>query len=103
MMRTQTMRAVAIRPGEVRSAHLIEQPRALPMPEEHLVRVLEVGIDGTDRDLDAGEHGEAPAGEELLVLGPEALGRIAEEGSGAAQSFGLADMVIEVAGENGNG
>jgi threonine dehydrogenase-like Zn-dependent dehydrogenase len=84
MMATQTMRAVAIRPGQPRSAHVVEFRRPRPTPEEYLVRVVEVGIDGTDRELDAGEHGQAPADEELLVLGHEALGRIAEECSGDA-------------------
>lgn len=82
MAAVQTMRAVAIRPGAPRSAHLMELPRPHPTPEQYLVQVLEVGIDGTDRELDAGEHGEAPPGEDRLVLGHEALGRIAAECSG---------------------
>ena len=54
-----TMKAVAVRPGEVNSIHL----RDVPMPSIHdvpgrrgvLVRVLRVGVDGTDKEINAAE------------------------------------------------
>lgn len=47
-------------------------------PAECLVRVLEVGICGTDRDIDAGRYGEAPRGSDYLVDGHESLGEVVE-------------------------
>lgn len=72
------MRAVAVRPGRSRSAELVELPRPRCREGEALVRMLEVGIDGTDRELDAGAYGEAPPGDNLLVIGHEPLGVVLE-------------------------
>jgi threonine dehydrogenase-like Zn-dependent dehydrogenase len=47
-------------------------------PDECLVRVLEVGICGTDRDIDAGRYGEAPPGSGYLIDGHESLGEVVE-------------------------
>jgi glucose 1-dehydrogenase len=77
------MRAVTVNPGEERSGRLDEIEEPTPSDDECLVRVLEVGVDATDREIDGGEHGQSPDGEERLVLGHEALGvveRRAERG-----------------------
>jgi hypothetical protein len=37
------------------------------------VKVLRLGIDGTDVELDRGEYGETPAGESELIIGLEGL------------------------------
>jgi threonine dehydrogenase-like Zn-dependent dehydrogenase len=58
-----------------------------------VVRVLEVGIDGTDTEIDKGEYGEAPAGEEVLVIGHEALGRVLAVGEGVS-AFRAGDLVV---------
>ncbi|HTI05616.1 MAG TPA: glucose 1-dehydrogenase [Gemmatimonadales bacterium] len=76
------MRAVLVTPKKPKSAHLGESPKPKPQGKECLVRVLEVGIDGTDRDIDQARYGEAPAGEKELILGHESLGEIVEGGSG---------------------
>jgi threonine dehydrogenase-like Zn-dependent dehydrogenase len=34
-----------------------------------LVRVLRVGVDGTDKEINAAEYGAAPAGYDFLVIG----------------------------------
>jgi glucose 1-dehydrogenase len=73
-----TMKAVAVRPGEVNSIHL----RDVPMPSLHdvpggrgvLVRVLRVGVDGTDKEINAAEYGMAPPGDDYLILGHESFG-----------------------------
>ena len=43
--------AIAIHPGQANSLHLTEIPRDEPGPGEVLVRVRQVGICGTDREL----------------------------------------------------
>lgn len=65
-------------PGKTDSAHLadVPEPRLDDVPGGRgvLVRVLKVGLDGTDREINAGEYGEAPEGSDFLVLGHESLG-----------------------------
>src|SRR5918992_6094833 len=68
--------AIAIHPGQANSLHLTEIPRDEPGPGEVLVRVRQVGICGTDRELIHGSFGTAPAGATSLVLGHEMLGKI---------------------------
>jgi threonine dehydrogenase-like Zn-dependent dehydrogenase len=49
---------------------------------EVLVRTLEVGVCGTDREISEGLFGVAPEGEPLLVLGHEALAVVEQDGYG---------------------
>jgi len=67
---------VAIHPGQANSLHLTEIPRQAPGPGEVLVRVRQVGVCGTDRELIDGAFGSAPDGETSLVLGHEMLGEV---------------------------
>jgi threonine dehydrogenase-like Zn-dependent dehydrogenase len=60
------------------SGRLEDVPDASPGQDEATVRVLQVGVDGTDRELIEGKYGQAPAGEGYLILGHESLGRIIE-------------------------
>jgi threonine dehydrogenase-like Zn-dependent dehydrogenase len=41
-----------------------------------LVKVLRVGVDGTDREINAAEYGAAPEGYEFLVIGHEGFGQV---------------------------
>ena len=58
------MKAIAVIPGIKDSVHLAELPK--PDIEEIrsgrgvLVRVLRVGVDGTDKEISAAEYGAAP-------------------------------------------
>lgn len=78
------MQAVAVRPGEPYSAHLVELERPTPGPHEALVRVHEVGLDATDYTINAGEHAEAPEGADFLVIGHESIGQVEAVGEGVA-------------------
>ena len=74
------MRAIAVEPGEG-EPEILEKPVPEPEPGEVLVRTLRVGVDGTDREVIEGHHGEAPEGEDHLVLGHEAVG-VVEDANG---------------------
>jgi threonine dehydrogenase-like Zn-dependent dehydrogenase len=80
------MRAVAVRPGEKNSVHLAELPR--PQVEQVsngrgvLVRVLKVGVDATDREINDALYGNAPPGYDFLVLGHESFGIVEAVGNG---------------------
>lgn len=71
------MDAVVLRRGESEPT-IIEKPRPSPEPGEALVRTLRVGVDGTDTEVLAGEHGSFPEGEDHLVLGHEAVGVVVD-------------------------
>jgi threonine dehydrogenase-like Zn-dependent dehydrogenase len=88
------MKAAVVYPGHQFSTQL----RTIPDPqlgdEEVLVRVLEVGIDGTDRDIFAGEYGEAPKNSEFLVIGHESIGQVVEVGKDARTQLKKGDLVV---------
>jgi threonine dehydrogenase-like Zn-dependent dehydrogenase len=56
--------------------HLTEIPRRAAGPGEVRIRVRQVGICGTDRELIRAHFGAAPPGEDSLVLGHEMLGEV---------------------------
>ena len=58
------------------------------------MQTLAVGLCGTDAEIVRGEYGDAPPGEDHLVLGHENLGRvlIAPTGSGPAEG----DLVVGI-------
>src|ERR671925_162116 len=74
------MKAIAVHPGKPNSMHLEEvpEPKVSDIPDGRgvLVRVLRVGVDGTDKEINAAEYGAAPEGYDFLVLGHESLGRV---------------------------
>jgi glucose 1-dehydrogenase len=69
--------------------------RTAPVPDPErrsggvLIRTLEVGVCGTDREIAAGEFGSPPPGETDLILGHELLGEVVEGGAG----FTAGDLV----------
>jgi threonine dehydrogenase-like Zn-dependent dehydrogenase len=78
------MKAVAVFPGRADTAHLAELPTPtldqVPGGRGVMVRILEVGLDGTDREINAGEYGAAPDGSDFLVIGHESFGVVEEVG-----------------------
>ncbi len=92
------MKAVAVLPGKPNSVHLreIAVPTLADQPHPHvcripegravLVKVLQIGVDATDREINEALYGNAPPGGEHLVIGHESFGQVVEVG----------DKVIEV-------
>ncbi len=72
------MQAIAVHPGRANSVHLAElpKPRVTDVPNGRgvLVRVLKVGVDATDREINDALYGNAPPGYDFLVLGHESFG-----------------------------
>ena len=74
------MRALAVFP-EARELRIIDMPAPKPLGERDVtVRVREVGICGTDREICDFHYGTPPQGRERLVLGHEALGEVVDVG-----------------------
>ncbi len=91
------MRALTVTPGRSSDARLVDLDEPGPEQGDVLVQTLAVGICGTDREILAGEYGEAPPGEEQLVLGHESLGRVLEAPGSSGLSEG--DLVVAVVRE----
>ncbi len=74
------MKAIAVIPGTANSVHLAEMPapsvEEIPDGRGVLVRVLRVGVDGTDKEINAAEYGQPPVGFEFLVIGHEGFGQV---------------------------
>src|SRR5689334_25166551 len=78
------MKAIAVKPGVPNTVHLTELPTPtvddIPNGRGVLVRVLRVGVDGTDKEINAAEYGQAPPGYEFLVIGHEGFGQVVDVG-----------------------
>src|SRR5258707_14049483 len=74
------MKAIAVKPGIPNTIHLAELPAPtvdqIPNGRGVLVKVLRVGVDGTDKEINAAEYGAAPPGYDFLVIGHEAFGQV---------------------------
>ena len=74
------MKAIAVFPGKAGSVHLadlaIPSLDEIPRGRGVLVKVLRVGVDGTDKEINAAEYGAAPDGYNFLVLGHESFGKV---------------------------
>lgn len=87
------MRAVAITPKQAHSARIIELPRPAAPRDGVLVRVLEIGVCGTDAELEGGHIGIAPPGDDFLVVGHESIG-VVEEAGPEVKSLARGDLVV---------
>jgi threonine dehydrogenase-like Zn-dependent dehydrogenase len=91
------MKAVAVMPGKPGSVHLATMPRPMlsdvPNGRGVLVKVLRVGVDGTDKEINAAEYGAAPEGFDFLVIGHESFGRVEAVGP-AVTEFAVGDYVV---------
>ena len=92
------MKAIAVHPGVENSMHLrdVDEPRLEDVPQGRgvLVRVLRVGVDATDKEINAAEYGDAPDGDDFLITGHEGLGRVVEAGPNAPPAFAPGMLVV---------
>lgn len=87
--RGPVMQAIAVLPGKPGSVHLTEMPKPevgeVPNGRGVLVKVLRVGVDGTDKEINAAEYGAAPEGYDFLVVGHESFGRVEAVGPNVSE------------------
>lgn len=87
------MKAFAVYPGN-KAFGVVDHPLpAIETPTQVKLRMLEVGICGTDKEICAFEYGTPPVGSEYLVLGHESVGEVVEVGSGVT-SVKPGDLVV---------
>jgi len=86
-MKGMSVSAIAVNPAK-RSVALIptEQP-AIASDTDVRVRILDVGVCGTDKEICAFEYGTPPLGRRHLVIGHESLGEVTEVGVAARRRW----------------
>jgi len=87
------LKAIAARPNKRESVELLEIPRPIPSGNEVLLKVVRVGIDGTDREINEGSYGVPPESFDYLILGHEALAKIQESGPNVS-GLSEGDLVV---------
>jgi threonine dehydrogenase-like Zn-dependent dehydrogenase len=83
------MLALVTQPGTAHSTRVADVGELRAREGEILVRTLEVGVCGTDREISEGLFGVPPDDDTALVLGHELLGVVEREGYG----FSRGDLV----------
>ncbi len=87
------MKAVAVFPGtkEIKVIDL-EVPQ-ITEPDQVKLRMLDVGVCGTDKEICSFQYGTLPAGSDYLVIGHESLGEVMEVGP-AVSRVKVGDLVV---------
>jgi threonine dehydrogenase-like Zn-dependent dehydrogenase len=87
------VRAVAAFPGR-KTLEIVSHPEPqLTTPTQARVRILDVGICGTDKEIARFDYGVPPDGSQYLVMGHESLGEVIEVGPGCTK-VGVGDLVV---------
>ncbi len=87
------MKAVAVFPEAQNVAVVDMEPPRLAQPDEVRLRMLDIGICGTDKEICSFAYGTPPPGENHLVIGHEALAEVVEVGS-AVEHLRVGSLVI---------
>ena len=88
------MQALTVVPGEKDSLRLRDIAEPAPEQGQVLVEGIAVGLCGTDREIVDAEYGQAPPGQDFLVLGHENIGRVREAPPGSGLAEG--DLVVGI-------
>ncbi len=87
------MKALAVTPGVRNSIRLQEVQAPEPGPSQALLKVVKIGIDRTDLDINDGLYGVAPLGSDYLIAGHECMATIEELPDGAT-GLSNGDLVV---------
>ena len=87
------MKAIVVKPGVKDSIHMRDMPDPKLKADHVAVRMMRVGLCGTDAEINHGLYGKAPEGEEYLILGHENFGVVEEVGK-KVKGFKAGDLVV---------
>jgi threonine dehydrogenase-like Zn-dependent dehydrogenase len=79
--RTHELKLIDVEPPEINSS------------TQAKIRMLDIGVGGTDREICAYQYGTPPSGADYLVIGHESLGEMIEVGS-AVTGIKCGDLVV---------
>lgn len=100
------MKALTVIPRRPYSATVRDdhpEPRldAVPGGRGVKVQVLRVGLDGTDKEIEAGDYGAPPPGFDYLILGHEGFGVVTQVGD-SVTDLAPGDYVVSIVREPGD-
>jgi glucose 1-dehydrogenase len=81
VLRIGAVKAAAVFPAERRFGVIDHPEPRLAAPTEVKLRMLDVGVCGTDKEIAAFDYGTPPEGSPYLVIGHESLGEVVETGA----------------------
>src|SRR5262245_16174617 len=87
------MKAIVVKPGVKDSIHMRDMPDPRLMPDQVAVKMIRAGLCGTDAEIAEGRFGQAPDGDEYLILGHENFGVVEEVGR-KVTGFRAGDRVV---------
>lgn len=87
------MKAIVVQPGVKGSIHMRDMPDPKLRPDQVAVKMIRAGLCRTDAEIGHGSFGEAPSGEEYLILGHENFG-VVEEAGRKVKGFKAGDLVV---------
>jgi glucose 1-dehydrogenase len=87
------LKAIIANPKVKESVGLMDVPTPKPAPKQVLFKVHRLGIDGTDKEIYAGQYGEPPDGFDYLILGHETVGTIEELGKDVT-GYSVGDRIV---------
>ena len=87
------MKAIAVIPGQKGSIHMRDVPDPEGGADHVVVKVLRVGLCGTDGEINQGLYGQPPKGDDYLILGHENFGQVVEVGKNVT-GFKPGDYVV---------
>ena len=89
------MKAIAVFPA-AKAVKLIDAPEPfLQQPTDVKLKMLDIGICGTDKEICAFEYGTPPGGCDYLILGHESLGQVVEVGP-QVKNLKPGDLVVTI-------
>lgn len=87
------MKAISLL-NSTRQVELIDLPEpTITAPTELKIKIIEVGICGTDREQVEAGYGDVPKGMNCLVIGHEMLGQVVETGA-EVKNFAVGDYAV---------
>lgn len=87
------MNAIVVEPGVKNSIHMRPMPDPEMSADQVAVKMIRVGLCGTDNEINQGLYGKPPDGEQFLILGHENLGVIEQVGKHVT-GFSAGDVIV---------
>ena len=87
------MKAVAVFPGSHEVKVIEQEVPSISKPDQVILRMLDIGICGTDKEICSFEYGSPPPGDDHLVLGHESVAEVAGVGT-AVERLRPGDLVV---------
>jgi threonine dehydrogenase-like Zn-dependent dehydrogenase len=87
------MKAIVVKPGVKDSIHMRDMPDPKLTPDQVAVRMIRAGLCATDAEISHGVFGQAPEGDEYLILGHENFGVVEQVGK-KVKGFVAGDLVV---------